>query len=132
MSIFRKTRVSTALVLALSVVPGSGWAHHSSAVFFDLAKRVSLTGTLTKVDWRNPHIQFSLEAKGDKGQSELWVIQSGPPGLMKNHSISKASFEKAIGQTITVEASPARDGSRSAELKLIRFPDGTTCCFELP
>jgi len=119
-----KYKISASLALGIMLAAGAAWAHHSSRVYFDATKRVKLTGTLTKVDWRNPHIRFSLEVKGDQGQVESWVIAGGPPNLMANHNISKADFQKAIGQTVTVEADPARDGSPSAEYWKITFPDG--------
>ena len=60
-------------VLTVSTV--SLTAHHSYTSVFDVSKKVTLTGTLTKVDWRNPHIEISLDAKGDRGQMEAWVIE---------------------------------------------------------
>ena len=119
---------NAAIALGCLLAAESAWAHHSSAVFFDSTKQFTLTGTLSKVQWWNPHIQFSVEAKGDKGQAESWLIQSEPPNIMKSHNISKAIFEKAIGQTITVEVHPARDGSRNGEMGKITFQDGTMCC----
>jgi Family of unknown function (DUF6152) len=117
-------RMSASIALGVLLAAGTAWAHHSSAVYVDQDKRVTLTGTLTKVDWRNPHVEFSLEVKSDKGQAESWRIESGPPNRYAIEKISKADFEKAIGQTVTVEVSPARDGSREAGLWKITFPDG--------
>ena len=112
------------IALGCLLAAESAWAHHNFGFFFDMEKKFMLTGTLTKVNWRNPHIDFSLEAKSDKGQTESWFMESAPPNAFKSRKISKAIFEQAIGQTVTVEASPARDGSRYGMPWKITFPDG--------
>jgi len=116
--------IVTALAVVLSVVSLS--AHHSFAAVFDASKRVTLSGRLTKVDWRNPHIAFSLEAKarGNGGQTESWVIEAGPPNFFQSRNIPKSAFEKAVGQIVTVEAFRARNGALYASLLKITFPDG--------
>ena len=117
------TGMFAALVVFLAV--DTARAHHSSAVFFDSTKKFTLIGTLTRVEWINPHIQFSLDAKGDKSQTESWIIQGEPPNVMKSNNMSKVILEKAIGQTVTVEVSPARNGSHKGEMGKMTFPDGT-------
>ena len=117
-----KYRISACIALGV-MLAGTAWAHHNMP-YLDMTKRVTLTGTLTKLDWRNPHIEFSLEAKGDQGQAESWVIESGTPNGFAGRKIYKADFEKAIGQTFTMEVSPARDGSRIAILRKVTFQDG--------
>ena len=118
-------RIGSALTaLAILLAAGPLWAHHGYAVVFDPSKTVTLTGTLAKVDWRNPHIELSLDAKSDRGQVEAWVIEGGPPNFFSRKKISKSDFEKAIGQTVTVDALRARDGSRLGSLLKITFPDG--------
>jgi uncharacterized protein DUF6152 len=103
----------------------SAWAHHSISAVFDQTKRVPLTGTLTKLDWRNPHIQFFVEVKGDKGQAESWSIEGGSPNVFKGQKIGKTNFESAMGQSIILEANPAKDGSRYGLMVSMTFPDGT-------
>jgi len=116
-------RISACIALGVLLAAGTAWAHHNNTRF-DPEKRVTLTGTLTKLDYRNPHIEFSLEVKGDQGPAESWVIEGPPPNSFANRKISKADFEKFIGQTVTVEAAPARDGSRRGHFRKITFPDG--------
>jgi hypothetical protein len=115
-------RISACIVLALLLAAGTAWAHHSAVDVQD--KPVTMIGTLTKLDWRNPHIAFTLEVKGKDGQAESWIISTGPPSRFAMRKISKADFEKLIGQTLTVEASTARDGTRRGYTKKITFPDG--------
>src|SRR5207244_1902930 len=55
------------MVLALSTI--AVWAHHAPSAIFDMGKRISVTGTLTKIDWINPHIVIAMEAKGDGGKT---------------------------------------------------------------
>ena len=119
------TRIGGAIaVLIVFVAAGSVWAHHYYAAVFDPSKTFTLTGTLTKVDWRNPHIELSLDAKSDRGQVEAWVIEAGPPVFFRNRNVSKSDFEKAMGQTVTVEVYRARDGTLFGSLLKITFPDG--------
>jgi Family of unknown function (DUF6152) len=121
----RLTTSLLAVVLMFTLGVGSAWAHHNRSDI-DMTKRVTLTGTLTMVDWRNPHIEFSLEAKGNGGKPESWSIESAAPSALAARGISKATFAKAIGQTVAVEVSTAKDGSRLAVGWKITFPDGTS------
>jgi hypothetical protein len=110
--------------LALLLLAASVSAHHSFSSVFDASKRVTLTGTVTRVDWRNPHIALFFAARGDRGQAEPWVIEAGPPNFFQSRSIPKSEFEKAVGQLITLEVVRARDGSRLGSLLKITFPNG--------
>ena len=118
-----KYKISASIALGIILLAGTAWAHHSNNRF-EPVKRVTLTGTLTKLDWRNPHIQFSLEVKGDQGQAESWLFEGPTPSAFRIRNLGKSDFEKAIGQTVTVEANPARDGSRHGSPLKITFPDG--------
>lgn len=112
-------RVIASLLFVLATV--SLWAHHATTAVFDLSKKVTVTGTLTKVDWVNPHIVVSLEAKG-----ESWRIESNPPSFFRRVSVGRADFAKGIGQTVTIEANPAKDGTKYAYLTKVTFADGTS------
>jgi uncharacterized protein DUF6152 len=116
------------IVMALLVLcaAGSLWAHHSTTAVFDLSKKVTVTGTLTKVDWVNPHIVLSVEAKGSSGAVEAWRFEGSPPSFFRRVSVGRQDFAKAIGQTVTIEANPAKDGTLYAYLVRIRYEDGTS------
>ena len=101
-------------------------AHHSPSAIFDMAKHVSVTGTLMRIDWINPHIVLAVEAKGEGGKVEQWTFQSNPPSWYKSVGLARADFAKAIGQTITVQAVKARDGSLYGYMDKIKLPDGTS------
>lgn len=100
-------------------------AHHSPSAIFDMSKKISVTGTLTRVDWVNPHIVLAMEAKGEGGKVEQWKLESNPPSWYKSVGLARADLAKAIGQTITVEFVKARDGSLYGYMDKIKLPDGT-------
>ena len=101
-------------------------AHHSPSAIFDMSKHISVTGTLMRVDWINPHIMLSVEAKGDAGKVEQWTFQSNPPSWYKSVGLARADFAKAIGQQISIQAVKARDGSLYGYMDRIKLPDGTS------
>ena len=116
---------AAAVVLFAALSAASLQAHHSPSAIFDMSKRVSLTGTLTRVDWVNPHIVLALEAN-EGGKVEQWRLESNPPSWYKSVGLARADFAKAIGQQITVECVKARDGSLYGYMQKIKLPDGTS------
>ena len=118
-------RVFSALLVSLVlVVGGTLSAHHNMSALFDFNQRFTRTGTLTKTDWRNPHIYLSVDAKSDQGQLETWSFEGPGPIVFRNLGVGKIDFENAVDKTVTVEASRARDGSRSGLIRIITLPDG--------
>lgn len=103
---------------------GSLQAHHS-AVLFDLSKTFTLTGTLTKVDWRNPHVEIFVQTTIDEGSAQTWELETGAPSWFRNRHLSKTLLEQAIGQVVTVDGVLAKDGSRFGYLYRLAFADGT-------
>ena len=101
-------------------------AHHSPSAIFDMGKRVAVTGTLTRIDWINPHIVVALEAKTDGGKIDHWTFESNPPSWYRSVGLARADFAKAVGQTVTVEAVRARDGTFYGYMQKITLPDGTS------
>jgi len=117
-------RTSAFLVLAAMLLAGSASAHHNMSALFDFNDRVTLTGTLTKIDWRNPHIAVFVDAKSGAEPVQAWSIEGPSPGFFRARDITKADFEQAIGKAVTAEASRARDGSRAGLLRVLTLPDG--------
>lgn len=102
------------------------WAHHSPSAEFDMTKRITLTGTLTQVDWINPHIKVAMTVKADGGKVENWGFESNPPAWFRRVGVSRADLAKAIGQTVKVEGVRSKDGTFYGYLQKIIMPDGTS------
>ena len=117
-------RTGVFIALAAILLAGSAWAHHNMSAVFDFNDRVTLSGTLTKIDWRNPHIELVVDAKGAGDQVQTWSLEGPPPSFFRARDINKSDVETALGKTVTAEASRARDGSRSGLLRVMTLPDG--------
>jgi hypothetical protein len=118
----RKT--GTLVLLTALLATTSIRAHHNMSAAFDFNDRVALTGTLTKVDWRNPHIYLFLDVKREGDQVEVWSIEGPSPSFFRTRDISSDEFKLAVGKTVSAEASRARDHSRSGLIRTITLPDG--------
>ena len=110
-------------VVTILLLAGSVWAHHNMSAIFDFNNRVAMSGTLAKVDWRNPHIELVVDAK-DGQRAQTWRLEGPSPGFFRDRDVSKADFEGAIGKAVTFEASRARDGSLSGLLRTMNLPSG--------
>lgn len=114
------------LMVCLVLIPtGTLSAHHNMSALFDFNQRFTVTGPLTKFDWRNPHIELNVDGKTDQGQVQKWRFEGPSPGVFRTRNIGKTNFESALGKTITVEASRARDGSLWGLIRIVTLPDGT-------
>ena len=111
-------------VLAAMLLAASASAHHNMSALFDFNNRVSLSGTLSKIDWRNPHIYLTVDVKGDKSDVETWQVEGPAPSFFRIRDISKMDFENASGKMVKFEASRARDGSHTGLLRVMTLPDG--------
>lgn len=118
-----KLRILT--ILAVSIAAGSLRAHHSTSAVFDMNKKIQVSGTLTKVDWINPHISIFVDAKGEKGM-DAWHFEGSPPAWFRRVGVNKADIAKAMGQMITVDGVKAKDGSLYGYLQKITFADGSS------
>jgi hypothetical protein len=116
-------RLVFALVVA-GLTAGTALAHHNMSAMFDFNQRFTKTGTLSKVDWRNPHIYLAVDVPTDQGQMETWSFEGPPPSFFRIREIGKEDFESSITKSITVEASRARDGSRAGLIREIKLADG--------
>ena len=117
---------AAASAVFLLLAAASLLAHHSPSAIFDMGKRISVTGTLTKVDWVNPHTVIAMEAKGDGGKIDHWTFESNPPSWYRSVGLARADFAKALGQTVTVEGVRAKNGTLYGYMQKIKLPDGTS------
>src|SRR5438552_16860095 len=118
------TGVSRLVIVWALLLSGAASAHHNMSGVYDFNDRVILTGTLTKIDWRNPHMELVSDAKREAGEVESWKGEGPAPLFFKSRDIEKSDFDKALGKTMTIEVSRARDGSHSGLLRNITMPDG--------
>ena len=97
-------------------------AHHSESAEFDQSKPVKLTGTISKVEWQNPHVWFYVDVKDETGKTTTWGFSNSPPGSLMRRGITKDALK--IGAVVNVEGSRARDGSNNASGRRVTFADG--------
>ena len=121
----KQTAAAGGAVLALFAIASLS-AHHSPSAIFDMGKRITVTGTLAKVDWVNPHIVVAMDARSDGGKIDHWTFESNPPSWYRSVGLARADFAKAVGHTVTVEGLPARDGTLFGYMRKITLPDGTS------
>ena len=98
------------------------FAHHSFAAEFDGNKRVTLKGTVTKVDWRNPHIYVYLKVKDDRGGVTEWACEGGPPNVLLREGWTRNSVKE--GDEVTIEGALAKDGSKRCNSRSVNLADG--------
>jgi hypothetical protein len=106
-----------------AVLAGTALAHHNMSAIYDFNDRVTMTGTLSKIDWRNPHIELTVETK-DSNEVQHWALEGPSPTFFRTRDITRADIEAALNKTVTAEASRARDGSRSGLLRTMTLPGG--------
>jgi hypothetical protein len=97
-------------------------AHHSFSAIFDSAKPVTLTGTVTRIEWMNPHTWIYLDVPGDDGRVEAWAFEMGSPNRLMRYGWNQGSLP--TGATVTITGSRARDGSLKAAVDTVTLPDG--------
>ena len=117
-------RIVISLVFLLIPLGNSASAHHNMTALFDFNDRVTLTGTLTKIDWRNPHTYLIVDVKKAKGAMESWSAEGPSPSWFRIRDIGKTDFEASLSKSLTLELSRARDKSLSGLLRTITMPGG--------
>jgi len=106
------------------------WAHHSVQAVFDIHKTVSITGTVAKVEWINPHSYITVATKGSGGKEEHWAFEMAGPGALRKAGLSREDRGGLKpGDTVTISGLAAKDGSTTGFLQEITFPDGRTFKF---
>lgn len=119
-------RRSVHLTLSAMLALGAGTAavaHHSFAVFFDEAKTVKVTGTVTEFQFRNPHGLITVDTGGKEGEAGSWRAETNSPSILERRGWTKSSLK--AGDRITIEGWPARDGSNYMRMRKVTREDGS-------
>ena len=112
--------VFAAGALLLTAVPL--WAHHAFSAEFDTEKPIKFKGTVTKMEWINPHAWIHIDVKKDDGSIEKWMIEGGTPNALLRRGFTKESLTP--GTEIIVDGYQAKDGTMRANGRDLTFPDG--------
>lgn len=107
-------------VLLLAAAPAR--AHHAFAAEFDAEKPVKFKGTVTKMEWINPHAWIHIDVKGEDGKVTPWMIEAAAPNSLLRRGWTKYSLP--AGTEIVVEGYQAKDGANRANGSVITFADG--------
>ena len=107
-----KTTLAAAICVAALVTSARTLAHHSFAADFDATKPVTLSGTVTKIEWANPHTWFFVDVKGEDGKVSNWGLELAGPAQLVRAGWRRDSLK--VGDAVTVDARRARDGTNNA------------------
>ena len=114
-----------AACFGLFVSTASVLAHHSAAATYDVSKKMTLSGTISKVEWKNPHIFFYIDVQDEAGKLTTWAVESTAPNQLYRAGWRKSDLN--IGDAVTLkESSPARDGAKKAYGGRLTLADGRT------
>ncbi|MDD9997313.1 MAG: DUF6152 family protein [Rhodospirillaceae bacterium] len=112
-------------IAALSMLFGYAQAHHSVEGQFDVNERISLTGTVSHVDWINPHVYVYLDVTNDDGTVTTWGLETGPTARLRRGGLTSQALAGTPGEQITAVGMPARrEGNNSIWLIKIAYEDG--------
>jgi hypothetical protein len=108
------------LALLFQVKPAS--AHHAFAAEFDAKKGIKISGTVTKLEWANPHAWVYLDVKDGSGKVTSWSFELGSPNGLVRRGWRRTSLKE--GDQVTIQGFRAKDGSNVANAHTVTLPDG--------
>jgi len=110
------------LAIGITVAAVPALAHHSFEAEYDAKKPLTVTGTVTKMEWMNPHARFYVDVKDESGKVTNWNFELGNPNVLKRQGWSRDALK--AGDTVTVEGYLAKDGSNLANARRVTLADG--------
>ncbi|HLH00132.1 MAG TPA: DUF6152 family protein [Bryobacteraceae bacterium] len=99
-------------------------AHHAFAAEFDANKQVKVSGTVTKLEWTNPHAWLYVDSKDQNGNITNWSFELGSPNSLVRRGWRRTSLKP--GDQVAIEGFAAKDGSSTANARSVTLPDGRT------
>ena len=107
---------------ALALLPTTALSHHSFAAEFDGTQPVNLRGTITKVEWVNPHGWIYIDVRSDSGQVVSWAVETAGPNALARRGVKRTDLP--IGIEIVVQGYRAKNGTPTANASTLTLPDG--------
>jgi hypothetical protein len=113
----------TAVAVTVSLASPSLFAHHGRGASFDMNKQVTLKGTVSRVDWRNPHVVIHMDVKDAAGAVVTWAFENAGVSQMAQAGYNRNTLK--LGQEITAVVNPAANGSPTAIVVKVILGDGS-------
>jgi hypothetical protein len=117
-----KTKLFLSIGLGALFAAAPVIAHHAFAAEYDALKPVSIAGTLTKLEWSNPHAWLHVDVKDDQGKTVNWAIEFGSPNALLRRGLRKTDFPE--GLQVVISGYRAKNGSATVNATTVKLPDG--------
>jgi len=118
----KRFSLTCAAAMGLIVASHSAFSHHAFSAEYDVSKPVTMTGTVTKIEWTNPHARFYISVTDENGSSTVWNFELASPNGLMRRGWNRNSIK--VGDTVTVMGYRAKDGAKMASTRSVTMPDG--------